>query len=194
MKLIIIFLIGMGCMVAMPYAINSIGPIENRIGDINYYDFHGVLNDYYIPPHVGEDGWAYYDNDLGSESFYSIKLDGKWIGSFTCCQVNLDEYVIMPNHLHGIVIIQNKNSIFQEGKGDACNASLQLDGKQNLSHTIRGFKSSVTKKCRLKGYNDFGWQPGFYDHIIRSEKSLTGIRKYIRSNPLKWHLDSYYTD
>ena len=94
MKLIIMFIITIALLIAMPYAIDSIVPIENRIGDISYYDFHGILEDYYYPPHFDEPGdWAYYDNDLGSDSFIAIKMDGRWFGSFTCCVVDLEQFL-----------------------------------------------------------------------------------------------------
>ena len=59
---------------------------------------------------------------------------------------------------------------------------------RSLSLIIRGFKIGVTKWCRQNNY-EFQWQKSFYDHIIRNEKSLDKIRKYIVENPLKWELD-----
>ncbi len=109
--------------------------------------------------------------------------------------VKLDEWVIMPNHLHGIVIIQNENNVETHGHaslhrhipfGDAFNASLQ---RSNLSNVIRGFKSATVRKIHKKGFVNFAWQSRFYDHIIRNEKELHEIREYILYNPLKWQLD-----
>ena len=63
-----------------------------------------------------------------------------------------------------------------------------------ISKIIQGFKSSVTRKVRKRrGNNAFGWQRSFYDHIIRNEKNLNGIREYIRNHPLKWAFDKYNT-
>ena len=112
--------------------------------------------------------------------------------------VELDEWVIMPNHLHGIVIIDNDYV--------GCNvethghASLQtkpqtehtnMFGPQskNLSSIIRGFKGSTTKQIHLAGFHDFAWQPRFHEHIIRNKKELNRIHTYIKNNPLKWELD-----
>lgn len=109
--------------------------------------------------------------------------------------VELDEWVIMPNHLHGIAIIQNENKVETHGhtslhlntpSGDAFNASLQ---RSNLSNVIRGFKSATFRKIHKKGFVNFAWQSRFYDHIIRNEKELLEIRGYILYNPLKWQLD-----
>jgi len=110
--------------------------------------------------------------------------------------VELDYYVIMPNHIHGIIIIngteleahrvrlKNKTNT----NGDACDASLHIV-KNCLSDIIRGFKSVVTKRIREIGFEYFQWQPRFYDRIIRSEKELYNIRKYITENPRKWELE-----
>ncbi|MCL6099659.1 MAG: transposase [Bacteroidetes bacterium] len=98
--------------------------------------------------------------------------------------LELDEWIIMPNHIHVIIIIDNKNV---ETHGYA---SLQV--KQNLSNIVRGFKSSCTTKIHQAGFKDFVWQPRFYDHIIRNEKSLHEIRHYIHYNYLKWDEDEEY--
>ena len=107
--------------------------------------------------------------------------------------VRLDEWIIMPNHVHGIIIINNATVETH------CNASLpRIDGpwktnqfgpqRNNLASIVRGFKSSVKRICNKNGYH-FQWQSRFYDRIIRDEKSLDYIREYIHYNPLKWELD-----
>lgn len=108
----------------------------------------------------------------------------------------LDEWVIMPNHLHGIIIIQNDDkNVETHGhasqnppipSGDAFDASLRKD---NLSNIIRGFKSATIRKTHQMGFTNFAWQSRFYDHIIRNEKELHEIRAYIVYNPLKWQFD-----
>lgn len=111
--------------------------------------------------------------------------------------IDLDYYVIMPNHLHGIIII-NESEVethrvrlpLKEGtkSGDAFDASLHLI-KNCLSDIIRGFKSAVTRRIKDLGITNFMWQPRFYDRIIRNEKELFNIRKYIEQNPLKWEYE-----
>lgn len=110
--------------------------------------------------------------------------------------VDLDYYVVMPNHIHGIIIIngsevethrvrlENKNDFV----GDAFDASLRIV-RNCLSDIIRGFKPSVTKQIHQNGFINFAWQPRFYDRIIRNEKELFQIRKYIEQNPLKWEIE-----
>lgn len=113
--------------------------------------------------------------------------------------VFLDFWIIMPNHIHGIIIIQNENIIETPIVETPSLASLRNDipyknefGPQNrnLSSIIRGFKSSVTKQIRIKYPNlNFQWQERFYDRIIRDERALDRIRTYISSNPSKWQED-----
>ena len=61
--------------------------------------------------------------------------------------------------------------------------------KGSLAVIIRSFKSAVAKAARESGLKHFAWQPRFYDRIIRNEKELYNIRKYIEQNPLRWELD-----
>lgn len=105
--------------------------------------------------------------------------------------VDLDYYVIMPNHVHGIVIINDAcKTVARNGFTENENKYSQISPKANsLSAIIRSFKSAVTKRARENGYNNFSWQPRFYDRIIRNEKELYQIRKYIQQNPLKWDFE-----
>jgi REP-associated tyrosine transposase len=90
----------------------------------------------------------------------------------------------MPNHLHGILIIE------EEMVGNAYMRSLQDRTKMLLPRVVQQYKAGVTRKINsLQNDFRFEWQRSFYDHITRSEKSLGNIRKYIQSNPLKWDLD-----
>jgi len=94
--------------------------------------------------------------------------------------VEIDEFIIMPNHIHGIVIIV----------GNAYMRSLQDRTKMPLSRIIQQYKSSVTREIN-SFQNDFcfKWHKSFYDHIIKHEKTLNNIREYITNNPLKWDSD-----
>lgn len=103
--------------------------------------------------------------------------------------VFLDEWVVMPNHFHGIVIIKNPpvetQCIASLRKMENTNYNKFGPQINNLASIIRGFKMSVTQYCRINGI-DFAWQSRFYDRIIRHEKELNSIRDYIRGNPIKW--------
>jgi putative transposase len=95
---------------------------------------------------------------------------------------SLDSFVIMPNHVHGIIVIDNENVV---GNG------LKPFPTHGLSEIIRGFKTFSSRKINeeIEIDNKFQWQKSFYDHIIRGERSLDLIREYIQNNPLKWDLD-----
>lgn len=102
--------------------------------------------------------------------------------------VCLDEWGIMPNHIH--VIIQ----ILETSRQDVSQLAQDVCGKlvaNSLGSIIGQFKSKCTKRIWAQGFSPFAWQPRFYDHIIRNEKSLGEIRKYINQNPFKWNKDEY---
>ena len=114
--------------------------------------------------------------------------------------IRLDEFIVMPNHWHGVIEICGTNvethchaspSVF-ETHG---NASLQRGNKfgpqsNNLASIIRGFKGACTNRIHRLGYGYFRWQPRFYEHIVRIDtESLEKIRYYIRYNPAYWDKD-----
>jgi putative transposase len=95
--------------------------------------------------------------------------------------VEIDEFVIMPNHIHGILFINGEER-----------ESLKNDESRygQLSKIIKSLKEAFTKAIKTEfKETDFKWQRSYYDHIIRNEKSLNKIRQYIRLNPVKWHDD-----
>jgi len=109
--------------------------------------------------------------------------------------VDLDYYVVMPNHFHGIIIIKDVEtsrrdvSREQETGHRPVSTNLKAD---SLGSIIGQFKSICTKRIRKSGIERFKWQPRFYDHIIRNESDFRRIRNYIQNNPLKWGIDEYY--
>jgi REP element-mobilizing transposase RayT len=86
----------------------------------------------------------------------------------------------MPNHCHGILIID-------PDVGNGRNRSLPKI--KPLFELIGAFKTTSSKKIHEAGLREFKWQKSFYDHVIRNDKSLYRIRKYIINNPLKWEYD-----
>jgi len=110
--------------------------------------------------------------------------------------IHLDVFVIMPNHIHGIIRING------DPVGAYCNTPLSPNMNQssfkspsnNIGAIIRGYKSSVTKQINILR-NKPGvpvWQRNYYGHIIRDKKSYHQISEYIQTNPLKWRDDKYY--
>ncbi|MCK5492698.1 MAG: hypothetical protein KAJ14_06290 [Candidatus Omnitrophica bacterium] len=96
--------------------------------------------------------------------------------------IELDQFIIMPNHIHGIIIINNP-----VGNGPARSSNNHINN--NLSVIIGSYKSTVTKQINRINDNTFKWQKSFYDHIVRIDKSLSRIRGYIINNPKNWELD-----
>ncbi|HSW56590.1 MAG TPA: hypothetical protein VLH59_16020 [Ignavibacteriaceae bacterium] len=109
--------------------------------------------------------------------------------------VDLDYYVIMPNHFHGNLILLDVETsrwdVSQTKETGHRPVSTQLK-PNSLGSIIGQFKSVCTKRIHKLGFTDFQWQPRFYDHIIRNEADLRRIRTYIQNNPLKWELDEYF--
>jgi len=107
--------------------------------------------------------------------------------------VGIDEFSVMPNHIHGILIIEENrvgNAYMRSHQRNAFMHSLQDRTKMLLSKIIQQYKASVTRKINsLEGGLHFGWQKSFYDHVIRNDRSLDNLRQYITNNPLKWELD-----
>ena len=124
----------------------------------------------------------------------------------------LDEWIIMPNHLHGIVIIDenilglgernrdilgdhniSEQKIFGEASQDilgARNAPLRQE-PNSISSFVARFKSAVTKRINLLRNNrDIPiWQRNYYESIIQDEQSLLAIQEYILNNPCQWEKD-----
>jgi REP element-mobilizing transposase RayT len=95
----------------------------------------------------------------------------------------IDDYVIMPNHIHfiiSIVGVQNFEPLQNE---------YQKIIPKSVGSIIRAFKASVTKWCKSNGYQSKLWQRNYFEHIVRNEEDLFRIREYIQNNPLQWELD-----
>lgn len=109
-------------------------------------------------------------------------------------QVELDCFVVMPNHVHGILIIHN--DVDQSGVGKPTpytaapvGAGLVPPAKPiSLSQIIGGYKSGVARRINAlrKQPGTVVWQRTFYDHIVRSQSELDQIRLYIEANPARW--------
>ena len=88
--------------------------------------------------------------------------------------ISVDKFVVMPNHVHIILVLQ--------------------DGSSSLTNIIGQYKSYVTREIHKKYSNIQVWQTSFHEHIIRNQKSYENIWNYIDGNPLKWKEDCFYTD
>ena len=101
--------------------------------------------------------------------------------------VVLHEYVIMTNHMHGIMEI-NRSGIVWTGR----DLSIQSIKIKSLSELMGAYKTTSSNKIHLIGFAEFKWQRSFHDHIIRDKKSYDQITKYIINNPENWKDDEFF--
>lgn len=103
--------------------------------------------------------------------------------------VGLDQFVIMPNHLHAILILNE--GIRATRRVAPTHAAARGPGKGSLGAVIGQFKSNSAKRINeLRGTPGVAvWQRNYFEHVIRSERGLENIRKYIELNPAVWELD-----
>ncbi len=135
--------------------------------------------------------------------------------------VSVDEFVIMPNHIHGIIVIslpplvgatlavaRNKNAlenVTDVMKKTRTGASIDTRAGASpaptvapLGNIVGSFKSLCTKSwldcIKTREMDIYGkiWQRNYYDHIVRNKRELQTVREYIRTNPDNWLNDEYY--
>lgn len=105
---------------------------------------------------------------------------------FPVCR--MDKFQIMPNHLHGILVI---------GDGVGAGSPRPLLGRGNRAPTLGQmmayFKYQTTKEAHRMGYvEEKLWQRNYYEHIIRNEKEYWAVRQYIQDNPKNWEKDELF--
>ena len=113
--------------------------------------------------------------------------------------IEIDKYVIMPNHIHLIMVIWSctgtarrpeKHAVGANGCAPLHNSRFSLK-PNTIGSFIAGFKSSATKRINILR-NTPGvsvWQRNYYEHIIRDENELNKIRRYVINNPAQWSYD-----
>jgi putative transposase len=89
--------------------------------------------------------------------------------------VELDAFVVMPNHVHGILLFTGQSNF-----------------KTILGRVVNGYKGAVTARIRQDQPGQTVWQRGYHDHIIRNEPDLNRLREYTENNPAKWEADKFY--
>ena len=119
---------------------------------------------------------------------------------------SIDASVVMPNHIHIIVVIREMPGSTVETPGSTVETpgstvqtpyyGVSTNTRKWRSGTLGAilgrYKFACTKRMHGMGCSEFAWQARFYDHIIQNEKSLENIRAYILGNPMKWAEDEYY--
>ena len=102
--------------------------------------------------------------------------------------VELDAHVVMPNHIHGIIIINNprRGEITSPLQNDP-----NMRGKPSLGKTVAFYKYQTTKMINEMKASPGArfWQRNYYEHIIRNENDLHRLRPYVVNNPLQWQID-----
>ena len=132
----------------------------------------------------------------------------------------LHEYIIMPNHIHGIIelvrnIVRPLHDVgtrhvvsLRDNPDNHVGAShvIPIPGPQHnqnqfskpipgsVSVIIQQYKSSVKRLCNKNNIANFQWQSRFYDHIIRDERSYHRIAEYIINNPVEWNDDKFFNE
>jgi REP element-mobilizing transposase RayT len=98
--------------------------------------------------------------------------------------VHLDEFVIMPNHIHGIII-------FSRPVGAKLKPGVEVSLSRTVSEVVRGFKTFSARRINeMTGATGKPiWQRGYFEHIVRTNKGMAAIRQYIRDNPGAWEKD-----
>jgi putative transposase len=95
--------------------------------------------------------------------------------------VELDAFVLMPNHVHGIIFLTEP--------------AVPVGDRPSLPRIVRAFKSFSAREInRARSGNGPVWQRGYYEHIIRSERSRERLRAYIADNPARWSHDRLHPD
>jgi len=118
----------------------------------------------------------------------------EWLKTFELrADMNLEmgEYIIMPDHFHAIITIGHNPYNVGTKSGTAMHRGPNCFGPQskNLASILRGFKSAVTTTARKNGDKSFSWQSLYHDKIIRDERAFRTISRYIINNPMKWEKD-----
>ncbi len=119
-------------------------------------------------------------------STYGEIVQGEWLRTSQIRrEIEQDEFIVMPNHLHGIVVIREGEPVGAHGHAPLHRAP------RSLGTLVGGFKSAVTRRINEIRHTPrvLVWQRNYYEHVIRGERDLAAVRQYIADNPAKWARD-----
>ncbi len=106
--------------------------------------------------------------------------------------IELDQFTVMPNHIHGILIlngnVETRHALSLQSQNTIGQKRFQNQGKNTVSSIIGGYKSAVTKHAHRLGF-EFAWQRNYWEHIIRNKTEYNRIAQYIIDNPVRWKND-----
>ena len=112
----------------------------------------------------------------------------EWLKTFEIRKnLILDEYIVMFNHFHGIIIVDGRGTLQRAPTFEKFGRPIS----NSVPTIVRLFKSATTNQVNQLHHTPRRpfWQRNYFEHIIRNEDELNKIREYIQNNPLKWHLD-----
>ena len=100
--------------------------------------------------------------------------------------IDLDAFIVMPNHVHGIIILadqsERRHGIPEIVRGFKTFSARRINERTRIGvHIEAGFKPALAQQTRT-----IRWQRGYYEHVVRNEKALDRIRAYIANNPARW--------
>jgi len=106
--------------------------------------------------------------------------------------VQVDELVVMPNHVHAIIMIDRAHDFSPTAKMScpfkSADSAFASPKGGSLAAIIRSYKSGVSRRCHELGLN-IAWQTRFHDHLLRGDKVIDAVCEYIRNNPANWGVD-----
>ena len=127
-------------------------------------------------------------NDAGR-----LIVDGwEWLAS-RHQYVELDAYVVMPNHLHGVIVIAGEGGSRTAPTGeDVSQRAGPAEKRKPLGRLVAAFKTVTTRRVNLARGTPgrMLWQRNYYEHVIRSDEEWNRVREYIANNPMRWELDA----
>ncbi|MDV6346496.1 transposase [Nitrosomonas sp. Is35] len=135
------------------------------------------------------------------DGFMALNTAGQIVEKCWCAipehfpQVTLDEFVVMPNHVHGIITVGVNNvgaNDYLPQPSKKTPRPLQHGTSRTIGSMVRGFKIGVTRWFRANTDIHAVWQRNYYEHIIRNEDAYLKIAEYIQTNPQRWEVDTYY--
>ncbi|MBE6582507.1 MAG: transposase [Ruminococcaceae bacterium] len=94
--------------------------------------------------------------------------------------LKIDRYVIMPNHIHAVLILGNRTA--------------GASPRPTVEDIVCAYKSLTTRECKKFGLTNNLFQTSFYEHVIRDQKDYEKIVKYIHENPARWYFDELYSE
>jgi putative transposase len=130
------------------------------------------------------------DGDIKRNTLGDI-IQEEWMNSVEIRpHLLLDQFAVMPNHLHGVVGLTSSVPNAQSARSAALRTSRDR-APASISSFVAGFKAATTRRIReyLRDPQFRVWQPRFYDHVIRGERDYQEIRTYIFNNPMQWQFD-----